>query len=101
MKKCLLPVLKDNDYVIMDNLSAHKNNFDITKFEKRNIKIRNLPVYSPDFNPIEKMWRKIKCKLRKYRTATNTDLSDKIGTAFSSMTESDTESWFKSCGCSQ
>jgi transposase len=98
MENCLLPVLKDNDYVMMENLSAHKNSFDITKFEKRSIAIKYLPAYNPDFNPIEKMWSKIKCRLREYRATTKTDIFDKIGTAFSLVTTSDAKGWFKSCG---
>jgi transposase len=98
MENYLLPMLKDNDDVIMDNLSDHKNSFDITKFKKRSITIKYLPIYSPDFNPIEKMWSKIKCKLREYRATTKTDIFDKIGTAFPLVTASNADSWFKSCG---
>ena len=55
MEEVLLPELKANDIVIMDNLSVHKNSFDVSKFTSHNIEIRYLPAYSPDFNPIEKM----------------------------------------------
>jgi hypothetical protein len=44
------------------------------------------------------MWSKIKCRLREYRAATKTDIFDKIGTAFSLVTTSDAEGWFKNCG---
>jgi transposase len=56
MEKVLLPTL-------MDNLSAHKNSFDVDKFRTRNIEIKYLPAYSPDLSPIEKMWSKINSKM--------------------------------------
>ena len=98
MEEVLLPELKDNDIVIMDNLSAHKNSFDVGKFSERNIEIKYLPAYSPDLNPIEKMWSKIKTKLRE-RQATDSDaLFLAIKDAFSTITSSDARGWFESCG---
>jgi transposase len=85
MEEVLLRELNDNDIVIPDNLSAHKNSFDINKFTSRNIKIKYLPPYSPDVNPLEKMWSKIKTKLRETQT-TNTDaLFQAIKHAFESI----------------
>lgn len=98
MEECLLPQLRDNDTVIMDNLSSHKNSFDISKFEARSINIKYLPPYSPDFNPIEKMWSKIKSSLREYRAATFDELSLAIQRGLNSVTPSDAKGWFASCG---
>jgi transposase len=98
MEECLLPMLKDNDFVILDNLSVHKNSFNLEKFEERHITIKYLPAYSPDFNPIEKMWSKIKNKLREYCATTSSELFEKIGTAFSLVTASDAKGWYESCG---
>lgn len=55
MEELLLPSLKRGDIVIMDNLSIHKNSFGVRRFTRRGIKIKYLPRYSPDFNPIENM----------------------------------------------
>ena len=65
MEDILLPSLKRGDIVIMDNLSIHKNSFDKKKFKRRGIEILYLPRYSPDQNPIELMWAKIKTSIRK------------------------------------
>jgi transposase len=98
MEEILLPTLKDGYIVILDNLSVHKNSFDIDKFKIRNIEIKYLPAYSPDLNPIEKIWSKIKTKLREYQ-ATDTDtLFWAIKDAFSLITASNAEGWFQSCG---
>lgn len=98
MEEVLLPTLKEGDIVIMDNLSVHKNSFDVNKFRERNIEIKYLPAYSPDLNPIEKMWSKIKEKLREYQ-ATDTDaLFLAIKNAFSLVTASNARGWFQSCG---
>jgi transposase len=97
MEEVLLGELNDYDIVILDNLSAHKNSFDVNKFTSRNIEIKYLPPYSPDLNPIEKMWSKIKTKLREAQT-TNTDaLFQAIKHAFESITPSDAKGWFESC----
>jgi transposase len=98
MEECLLQQLRDNDIVIMDNLSSHKNSFDLSKFELRNITIKYLPPYSPDFNPIEQMWSKIKSSLREYRATTSDELFLAIQKAFKFVTSSDAQGWFKHCG---
>jgi len=63
MEEMLLPTLQSGDIVIMDNLSAHKNSFDVNKFTSQGITIKYLPACSPDQNPVEKMWSKVKSKL--------------------------------------
>ena len=98
MEECLLPQLKDNDIVIMDNLSVHKNSFDVSKFEARNIKIKYLPAYSPDLNPIEKMWSKVKTNLRESQTTDVDALYLAIKDAIDSITPSNALGWFESCG---
>lgn len=101
MEECLLPQLRDNDIVIMDNLSSHKNSFDLSKFEARNIIIKYLPPYSPDLNPIEQMWSKIKAFLRESRATTPYELFLAIQGAFKSVTPSDAKGWLAHCGYSQ
>lgn len=82
MGSSLLPVLKDGNIVIMDNLSSHKESFDKAKFAERNITIKYLPPYSLDLNPIEKMWSKIKSILREKAATTKEDLFAAIKFAF-------------------
>ncbi|MEZ0300089.1 MAG: transposase, partial [Candidatus Methylacidiphilales bacterium] len=59
---------------------------------------RFLPPYSPDFNPIEKMWSKIKALLRKAKARTLDLLKDAVQLAFDSITSKDAIGWFASCG---
>jgi transposase len=60
----LLPQLRPGDTVIMDNLSSHKSLAVETSIESAGAKLMFLPPYSPDLNPIEKMWSKVKALLR-------------------------------------
>ena len=60
----LLPTLKSGDIIIMDNLCAHNADFNWRKFKRGKVKIRRLPPYSPDLNPIGMMWSVVKNKLR-------------------------------------
>lgn len=98
MEDVLLHTLKDGDIVIMDNLSVHKNSFDIKKFTSRNIQIKYLPPYSPDLNPIEKMWSKMKAKIKEYQATDAESLFSAIKGALKTVTASNAKGWFKSCG---
>lgn len=98
MEKSLLPVLKAGDIVIMDNLSSHKNSFDTALFEAKNITIKYLPPYSPDFNPIENMWSKIKSLIKEKVAITSDALFDAIQYAFNKITPDNVRGWFKHCG---
>ena len=66
-------------------------------FEELKMNVIFLPPYSPDFNPIEKMWSKIKSILRKLRSRTLTELSESIKQAFSKIIVSDCYGWCSSC----
>lgn len=59
-QKVLLPTLTPGDILVMDNLSVHYHQGAISLLEESGIKVEFLPPYSPDFNPIEKMWSKVK-----------------------------------------
>ena len=59
---------------------------------------RYLPPYSPDLNPIEKLWSKVKALLRKFKARTLDALPNAIQNAFHSVTVSNCSSWFRSCG---
>ena len=97
LKNVLAPTLDKNDIVIMDNMRTHHAK-DVQKVVKElKINVIFLPPYSPDFNPIEKMWSKIKSILRKLRSRTLTELSESIKQAFLKITVSDCYGWFSSC----
>lgn len=97
LKNVLAPTLDKNDIVIMDNMRTHHAK-DVQKVVKElKMNVIFLPPYSPDFNPIEKMWSKIKSILRKLRSHTLTELSESIKQAFSKITVSDCYGWFSSC----
>ena len=83
IKEILLPTLSPGDIVIMDNLSAHKNVRTLELMEAKGIQVRFLPAYSPDFNPIELMWSKVKTLLRKAEARTPEALLEAIGNVLS------------------
>ena len=62
--------------------------------------VRFLPAYSPDLNPIEKMWSKVKTLLRTAEARTPADLVTAIGQALTQVTAKDALGWFASCGYS-
>lgn len=94
----LIPELKKGDVVIMDNLSSHKVSGVIEPIEKAGASVLFLPAYSPDLNPIELMWSKIKSFLRKVKARTKESLFEAIGDALNLVTQSDVLGWFKECG---
>ena len=71
IKNILVPTLQKGDIVIMDNLSCHKVKGVKEAIEKIEARVMYLPAYSPDFNPIEMMWSKIKSLLRKWKARSN------------------------------
>ena len=94
----LLPTLKAGDIVVMDNLSAHKNKEVRNLIESIGAQLWFLPPYSPDLNPIEKMWSKIKSILRALKARTEKTLINAIAKALEVVTASDAKGWFESCG---
>lgn len=96
----LAPTLRPGDIVVMDNLSAHKNPAARTAIEATGALVWNLPPYSPDLNPIEKMWSKIKALLRKAKAREPEALFQAISEAFSQVSFQDITNWFASCGYS-
>ena len=101
IEKILAPTLKANDIVVMDNLSTHKMAAVVSAIQATGAKVRFLPPYSPDLNPIEKMWSKIKAFLRKAKARTKEALWQAIGMALKTVSASDALNWFKSCGYTQ
>ena len=94
----LLPTLNKGDVVILDNLSAHKGNEIRELIESVGAELWFLPPYSPDLNPIEKMWSKVKSILRKLKARTEAELITAIAQALNHVTPQDVKGWFKSCG---
>jgi transposase len=98
VQQVLLPQLRRGDIVVMDNLPPHKVAAVTELLEAAGVEVWYLPPYSPDFNPIEKMWSKIKAFLRKVEARTKEALWDAIGSALATVTVSDVLGWFTSCG---
>lgn len=98
MKEALFPVLCKGDIVILDNLSSHKDENTIEYFESHGIKLLFLPAYSPDLNPTEKMWSKVKGILRETAAEDPASLFEAIRAAFARITSENAKGWFKICG---
>ena len=96
----LLPTLKPGDIVVMDNLSPHKSDPTLALMTQAGAQVMFLPAYSPDFNPIEMMWSKVKNLLRGAEARTHAELVTAIGRALAKVTPSDALNWFAHCGYS-
>ena len=101
LKSTLIPTLKPGDIVVMDNLRSHHVDAVKKAFEGTEFQIAYLPPYSPDFNPIEKMWSKMKSIMRKLKVRDLEKLPSTILTALSLVTTTDVIHWFASCGYCQ
>jgi transposase len=100
VERVLVPNLRPDDIVVMDNLSPHKALRSQALIEQAGARVLFLPPYSPDFNPIEKMWSKVKQILRSIEARTLDELLDAIAVALSRITRQDAINWFASCGYS-
>ena len=94
----LLPTLERGDIVLMDNLSSHKTPRIRQLIESVGARLEFLPPYSPDWNPIELCWSKIKTALRTAKAHTSEALVEALAIAFDSVAKSDIEAWFAHCG---
>jgi transposase len=100
VERVLVPTLQPGDIVVMDNLAPHKNPQTLALIEQAGAEALFLPAYSPDLNPIEKMWSKVKNRLRSLAARTAEELQKAIATALGEVTAKDAASWFASCGYS-
>ncbi len=91
-------ILRPGDIVVMDNLSAHKDPAVIRAIQRSGATVWHLPPYSPDFNPIEPMWSKVKEILRSIKARTAEALLEAIGVAVQAITATDAQGWFAHCG---
>jgi transposase len=96
----LVPTLRAGDIVVLDNLAPHKSEPTLALIAQAGAEVLFLPAYSPDFNPIEKMWSKVKTLLRTAEARTPDELVQAIGTALAKVTAKDALGWFASCGYS-
>jgi transposase len=91
-------IVRPGDIVVMDNLSSHKDAGAVEAIERAGASVWHLPPYSPDFNPIEQMWSKVKEILRSLAARTAETLLEAIGLALRAVTATDAENWFAHCG---
>ena len=94
----LCPTLRPGQIVVMDNLSVHKNKKVRELIEECGCELLFLPPYSPDFNPIEEAFSKVKAVLKKARARSVETLVEATGQALSAVTEQDARGFFWHCG---
>ena len=97
-EQVLCPELRQDDVVVMDNLSCHKQLRVRELIEQKGAHLIFLPPYSPDLNPIEKAWSKFKAILRKLAARSYEALENAICEALKAVTSSDAAGFFGSCG---
>ena len=102
VERALLPALRGRSdiVVVMDNLGAHKGERVRHAFEAAKVSYRYLPSYSPDLNPIEPCWSKLKGGLRAKAARTLEALEAELGPALATITAQDAQGWFRHCGYS-
>jgi transposase len=94
----LAPTLRRGQVVVMDNLSAHKGERIKELIERQGCQLVYLPSYSPDLNPIEEAFSKIKRLVRKAEARTREALVEAIGSALLAVTSRDARGFFEHCG---
>ena len=100
VRQVLCPTLRPGDVVIMDNLSPHKSAETLSLIQQLGAEVLFLPAYSPDLNPIEKMWSKLKEFLRSAQAKSRPSLIEAIASALETITAQDVINWLASCGYS-
>ena len=98
VEQVLAPTLVPGDIVVMDNLPAHKPTAVRRAIEATGAELRFLPPYSPDFNPIEMAFSKLKAFLKKTAARTVDDLWDAIAQAIETFTPTECENYFAAAG---
>ena len=98
VRHVLAPTLKPGDIVVMDNLSSHKRAAARELIEAAGAELRFLPPYSPDFNPIEMAFSKLKALLRKAAERTVEGLWDAIGRLVDLITPAESGNFFTAAG---
>jgi transposase len=98
--QCLVPTLNEGDIVIMDNASPHKVKGVVEAIEAKGAFVLYQPTYSPDFNPAENMWSKVKTALRNAKARTIDTLFIALKDALDSVSPDDIRGWFMATGYS-
>ena len=98
VERALLPSLRPGQVVVMDNLSAHKGGRIRELIESRGCELVYLPPYSPDLNPIEQAFSKLKGMLRQAEARTREALIEAMGAALSAVSARDATGFFRHCG---
>jgi transposase len=100
VRDILVPSLRPGDIVVLDNLRAHKSEATLALIAAAGAQTRFLPAYSPDLNPIEMMWSKVKTLLRAAGARSHSALLRALAQALAAVTADDTRNWFAHCGYS-
>jgi transposase len=100
VEQVLLPTLRPGDVVVMDNLSSHKRAQVRALIEGAGCRLEYLPPYSPDFNPIELVFAKLKALLRKAGKRTVEALWDFLGEVLDAFSPNECRNYFHHCGYS-
>jgi transposase len=98
VEQVLSQVLQPGDVVVMDNLGAHKTVRVRQRIEKTGAQLLYLPAYSPELNPIEKAWSKLKQLLRSAKARNREALEAAITDALPQLTPDNATAWFRACG---
>lgn len=98
LDQVLCRVLKPGQIVLMDNLPAHKVKGVRERIEAVGAELMYLPRYSPEYNPVEQLWSKLKGWLRRVSARTTETLDASIAEAFEQITAEDAQGWFRHCG---
>jgi transposase len=98
VERLVAPTLRRGQVVVMDNLSAHKGERVRELIEERGCELIYLPPYSPDLNPIEEAFSKIKRLVRKAEARTREALVEAIGSALSAVSSKGARCFFEHCG---
>lgn len=98
IERILCPNLQSGDVVVMDNLGAHKVDAVRRAIEERKAELWFQPPYSPDLNPIEQCWSKIKTALRAAAARSLEALDRAVTHALDSVRANDAKGWFQHCG---
>ncbi len=98
LRQGLVPTLRPDDVVVLDNLATHKVAGVRETIEATGARLKYLPPYSPDFNPIENLWSKVKSLLRSLAPRTADELLAAAATAFAAVSPSDCLGFFSHAG---
>ena len=98
VREVLAPTLRPGQIVVLDNLQVHKNPAVREMIEAQGCQLLFLPSYSPDFNPIEQAFSKLKTFVRKHKARTKQALDDAIAAALKVVTLQDVIGWFTCAG---